>query len=316
MEPRMNRYASRLPDIRGTSRIQYRMSSMAGSLALAAAMAACGSDSTAPDPLSKVPDFIYVSNASGGAQLYTWHQGTSVLFPATIAGDVEPQSAAGKVVFTSYRNSAINPEIYIANDDGSNSIRLTNQTGTDNSPSLSPDGGTVVFASTRSGTSRIYTMGADGTNQVALNTGSDAGVPESSPRYSPGGGRILISSPRTNTNQIWIVPAAGGTATQVTHEVNGAFFGSWSPDGDAIYYVDGADRTKIHKVEVASGDVTDYVTNGTDVGDAACTNVVCLVVTNATSTNRDIYAYIGAGDSSPLAILITANAEFQPAILH
>lgn len=313
----MTRYDSSRPATSTASRNQHRMCHMAGSFVLAAVLASCGSDSTtAPNPLTKVPDFIYVSNASGGAQLYTWHQGTTTPFPGTIAGDIEPQSAAGKVVFTSYRISAINPEIFIANDDGSNAIRLTNQNGTDNSPSLSPGGNTVVFASTRSGPSRIYTMGADGSSQVALNTGSDAGVPESSPRYSPGGGRILISSPRTNTTQIWIVPAAGGTATQVTHEVNGAFFGSWSPDGNSIYYVDGADRTKIHRVDVASGDVIDYVTNGTDVGDAACTNVACLVVTNATSTNRDIYAYIGAGDTAPIAILITGAAEFGPAILH
>lgn len=290
---------------------------VATSLLLSATAASCGSGSTAPvDPLSKVPDFIYVSNASGGAQLYTWHKGTSTLFPGTIAGDIEPQSAGGKVVFTSYRISAINPEIYIANLDGSNAVRLTTQTGTDHQPSLSPDGATVVFASTRSGTSRIWTMGADGSNPTALNTGSATDTPESAPRFNPGGGRILFSSPRTNTTQIWIVPAAGGTATQVTHDVNGAFFGSWSPDGNSVYYVDGADRTKIHNVVVATGTVTDYVTGGTDVGDAACTSEVCLVVTNATGLNRDIYAYIGAGDTAPLAILITDKAEFEPAILH
>lgn len=300
-----------------SSRKRHRAILVGGALIVSVALANCGSDSTKPvDPITKVPDFIYVSNASGAAQLYVWHQGTTTLFPGTVAGDNEPQSAGGKVVFTSYRIAASNPEIFIANLDGSNSVRLTTQSGTDHEPSLSPDGGTVVFTSTRSGASRIYTMSADGSNPTPLNTGSDSDTPESSPRFSPGGGRILFSSPRTNTTQIWIMPSAGGTATQITHEVNGAFFGSWSPDGDFIYYVDGGDRTKIHKVEVSSGTVTDYVTGGTDVGDAACNNVVCLVVSNVTGLNPDIYAYIGAGDASPLAILITANAEFQPAILH
>lgn len=296
----------------------HRASVAAAAIALITGVASCGSDSTAPvDPLKKVPDFIYVSNAAGGNQLYTWHQGTSTLFPGTIAGDVEPQSGGGKVVFTSYRISAGNPEIYISNLDGSNQIRLTNDPSTDQQPSLSPDGGTVVFSSTRSGTSRIWSMGADGSSPTALNTGSGTDIPETSPRYSPGGGRILFSSPRTNTTQIWIVPAAGGTATQVTHEVNGAFFGSWSPNGDFIYYVDGADRTKIHKVEISTGTVTDYVTGGTDVGDEACTNSVCLVVINATHTGRDIYAYIGAGDTAPIAIVHDATAsEYEPALLN
>ncbi len=283
-----------------------------------AAAAGCGSDSTSPNPLSKVPDFIYVSNASGTLQLYTWHQGTSTLFPASVAGDQQPQSAAGKVVFTSYRVSGLNPEIYIANLDGSDTMRLTttNSSSADAEPSISPDGRTVVFSSTRSGISRIWTMNADGSNPTALNTGSSNDVPESAPRFSPAGGRVLFNSPRTNTSQIWIVPAAGGTPTQVTHEVNGAFSGSWGPDGDVIFYIDGTDRTKIHKVVIATGVVTDYVTNGTDVGNQDCTNALCLVTTNATSSARDIYAYFGVADSVPLPILNSSAVEYEPAIIH
>jgi dipeptidyl aminopeptidase/acylaminoacyl peptidase len=286
-----------------------------GALALAVAAAGCSSSSTSSNPLDKVPDFIYVSNASGGNQLYTWHKGTSTLFPATVAGDAQPQSAAGKVVFTSYRISFLNAEIYSANLDGSNAIRLTNSPGADVEPSLSPDGITVVFTSIRSGTSRIWTMGVDGSNPTALATGSATDIPESNARYSPGGGRILFSSPRTNTTQIWVMPTAGGAATQVTHEANGAFDGSWSPDGNSIYYVDGIDRTKIHTIVVATGVVTDYVTGGSDVGEQDCNNVLCLVVSGATASNGNIEAYIGSG-SAPISLLITDKNEFEPAILH
>ena len=288
----------------------------AGALGVAFSAVRCSSDSsTASNPLDKVPDFIYVSNAAGSNQLYTWRKGTTALFPGTISGDVEPQGAAGKVVFTSFRISFLNSEIYSANMDGSNAIRLTNSPGTDDQPSISPDGGTVVWRSLRSGVSRIWTMGSDGSNPTPVTTGSASDIPEASPRYSPGGGRILFSSPRTNTSQIWIVPTAGGAATQVTHEATGAFDGSWSPDGNSIYYVDGADRTKIHKIDVASGTVTDYVTGGRDVGDAACTASVCLVVTGATSSSGDIYAYIGANDANPLGILIQSTNDREPALL-
>jgi dipeptidyl aminopeptidase/acylaminoacyl peptidase len=287
------------------------------SILVAATAASCGSDSTAPDPLSKVPDFIFVSSAGGQSQMYTWSKGTTTLFPGSIAGDAEPQSAAGKVVFTSYRISFSNPEIFIENLDGSNAIRLTNSPGTDHQPSLSPDGNTVVFSSVRQGgVLRIWTMGADGSSPTRLNTGSDSTIPESAPRFSPAGDNILFSSPRTNTSQIWIVPAAGGAATQITHEANGAFLASWSADGKSIFYADGADRTKIHNVNITSGTVTDYVTGATDVGDQACTTEACLVVINQSSANPDIYAYVGAGDASPIAILITTAAEFEPAILH
>jgi WD40 repeat protein len=291
------------------------MHAVAASLAFLTATG-CGSDSTAPDPLSKIPDFIYVADSGGVSQLHTWHDGVSSLFPASAAGDFEPQSAAGKVVFTSYRISAVNPEIYIANIGDSSAIRLTTHAGTDHQPSLSPDGATVAFSSTRSGTSRIWTMGADGSNPAAFNTGTTGDIPESAPRYSPSGDRILFASPRTNITQLWVIPAAGGTAMQVTHELNGAFFGSWSADGNSVFYVDGVDRTRVHNVDVATGAVTDYVTGGSDVGDAACTAALCLVVTNATGPNRDIYAYIGPGDTAPIAILNTTAAEYEPAILH
>jgi Tol biopolymer transport system component len=286
-----------------------------GVLGLLAA-AACGSDSSGPvDPLANVPDFIYVSNASGGNELYTWRHGTTALFPATVAGDAQPQSAAGKVVFTSYRISFLNAEIYSANLDGSNAVRLTNSEGADIEPSLSPDGATVVFTSIRSGTSRIWTMGADGSSPTMLATGSATDLPESTARFSPDGSQILFSSPRTNTTQIWVMPAAGGAATQVTHEANGAFDGSWSSDGSSIYYVDGVDRTKIHNVVLSTGEVTDYVTGGTDVGEAACTTFACLVVSGATSSNGNILAYVGA-NSAPISILQTDNNEFEPAILN
>ena len=279
--------------------------------------AACGSDSTGPgdDPLSKVPRFIYVSNTSGNNQLYTWDKGATALFPASQPGDVEPQSAAGKVVFTSYRISYLNAEIYIANLDGTDATRLTDSPGPDYQPSLSPDGSKVVFSSLRSGTSRIWTMNADGSNPTELATGSAEDLSESNARYSPGGGRILFSSPRTNTTQIWVMPADGGPATQVTHEANGAFDGSWSPDGSSIFYVDGVDRTRIHNIVLATGDVTDYVTGGSDVGDAACTASACIVVTGATSSNKNIVAYVGA-NSDPLPLLDTDATEYEPAILQ
>jgi Tol biopolymer transport system component len=249
--------------------------------------------------------------------MYTWSKGTTALFPGSIAGDAEPQSAAGKIVFTSYRISFSNPEIFIENLDGSNAIRLTNSPGTDHQPSLSPDGHTVVFSSVRQGgVLRIWTMGADGSLPARLTTGSDSTVPESAPRFSPSGDKILFSSPRTNTSQIWTVPVAGGSATQVTHEANGAFLASWGADGNSIFYADGADRTKVHKVVLSSGDVSDYVTGATDVGDQACTADGCLVVVNQSSANADIYAYIGSGDTNPIAILITSATEIQPAILH
>ena len=277
---------------------------------------ACGSDSTKPDPLAKVPSFIYVSDQKGSDQLYTYSAGQSTLFPASVSGDADPQSAHGVVVFTSYRDSPTNSEIYSENIDGTNIVRLTNNAALDFKPSLSPDGATVAFASLRSGTSKIWMMNADGTNPVAVATGSDRYTPETAPRFSPDGSQLLFNSPRTGTSQLWIMPAAGGDAVQLTHEINGAFDGSWSADGASVFYVSGLDHADVHQIAVSSGAVTDYVTGGTDVSQPACNADVCLVVSGASSSAGDILAYVGTGSTTPVPVVHSTANERQPAILH
>jgi Tol biopolymer transport system component len=293
------------------------MTTFVGTLGIVAlgALAACSSDSTSPNPLDQIPDFVYVSNQNGNDQLFTYSKGATALLPGSVAGDADPQSAHGRIVFTSFRDNSTSSEIYSANNDGSDIRRLTNNPALDFQPSLSPDGTRIVFASLRTGTSRLWIMGADGSNPTAVATGSSQYTPESVPRFSPDGTRILFDSPRTNTSQLYVMPAAGGAATQLTHETNGAFDGSWSADGSSVFYIDGRDHTVIHEVDVSAGTVTEYVTGGVDVGQPACTGALCLVVSGRTSGPGDIYAYIGSGAQQPLLVLGGSGNERQPAFL-
>lgn len=285
------------------------------SVVVLGSVTACGgSDTTAPNP-AHIPDFVYVSNQNGSDQLFTYSNGVATLLLGSVSGDADPQSAHGRIVFTGVRNGPTNSDIYSVKNDGSDLQRLTDTAARDFKPTLSPDGAHIVFASLRSGTSHLYIMNADGTNQTDLSTGANAYTPETNPRYSPSGTLILFSSPRTGTSQLFTVPIAGGTATQVTHEGNGAFDGSWSADGASIFYVDGLDHTKIHKLELSSGTVSDYVTGGVDVGQPACNATLCLVVSGSTSSNGDIYSYVGVNAHSPLKVVGTGGDERQPAIL-
>jgi TolB protein len=52
--------------------------------------------------------------------------------------------------------------------DGSNQTRLTYDLGADNSPSWSPDGTRIVFASNRGGEMDLWVMNADGSNPVQI----------------------------------------------------------------------------------------------------------------------------------------------------
>jgi len=80
------------------------------------------------------------------------------------------------------------------NPDGKDVVQLTNNTAPDQTPSWSPDGRKIVFASERDNDSEIYVMNADGSDQRRLT--NQAGD-ESHPHWSPDGQRIVFNSART-----------------------------------------------------------------------------------------------------------------------
>ncbi|HLB08546.1 MAG TPA: hypothetical protein VK617_03380, partial [Gemmatimonadaceae bacterium] len=151
------------------------------------ALAACSADqnlpvdparNSPPTPNSKVDAsaFVYVSDATGVNQLWQHVGGVNTRITFSDATDKDPHSAAGHLVFASFRDG--DEEIYMAKNDLSGLKRLTAIGGEDEQPNLSPNGARIAFVSDRTGTARLWTMDSTGANQVALSTGSDANVPE------------------------------------------------------------------------------------------------------------------------------------------
>lgn len=94
----------------------------------------------------------------------------------------------GRILFHSKTGPS---QICIANIDGSNLIKLTNNDANDWSPKVSPDGTQIAFISNRSGNQEIYLMNIDGSKQERLtfNETDDWG-----PIWSLDGTKILFNS--------------------------------------------------------------------------------------------------------------------------
>src|SRR5213596_1267090 len=131
-------------------------------------------------------------------------------------------------------------DIYVADADGGNAKRLTDNPHYDAEGTLSPDGTTIVFTSLRDGDLDIYTMNVDGTHlkRLTRTLGYDGG-----PFFSPDGKQIVYRAwhPQTATDSadyrsliaehlvrpvrmdIWVMDADGAHQRQVTN-LGGASF--------------------------------------------------------------------------------------------
>jgi TolB protein len=97
--------------------------------------------------------------------------------------------------------------------DGSNAGQLTTQES-NLSPSFSPDGTKIVFASdVGSGFMEVWVMNVDGTSPTRLTTtNSGAGTPT----FSPDGSRIAFGRSSSGNDDIYLINADGSNEVRLT----------------------------------------------------------------------------------------------------
>ncbi|HEY8013062.1 MAG TPA: protein kinase, partial [Dongiaceae bacterium] len=107
--------------------------------------------------------------------------------------------------------------------------QVTDFPGKTSFPSLSPDGGTILYVRSIGGRSHIFSQppvrGAD-----AVDLSAESPADDSQPSFSPDGRQIAFRSER-NGGGIFVMPALGGTVRRLT---DFGFNPAWSPDGREI----------------------------------------------------------------------------------
>ncbi|MCU0620549.1 MAG: hypothetical protein MUC69_03490 [Gemmatimonadales bacterium] len=146
-----------------------------------------------------------------------------------------------------------NLEIYVADADGSNLKRLTNNQAYDAEATISPDGRTILFTSTRDGDIELYTMNLEGgdVRRISRRVGYDGGA-----WFSPDGKQIVwrAAYPKTAADtadylrlldrklvrpartEVFVANADGSGQRQVTNLGGANFAPIFSPDMKKIIF--------------------------------------------------------------------------------
>lgn len=131
-----------------------------------------------------------------------------------------------RIAFTSGRSGR--PDVYIADDDGTNADVLAALSSSDqayrSSPDWSPDGRAVVFQSQLAGRFQVMLITLRDRVVKQLTT---EGANED-PSWAADARHVVISSTRTGTRQLWVIDTEAGRARQLTAG-GGARLAAWSP---------------------------------------------------------------------------------------
>jgi TolB protein len=155
-------------------------------------------------------------------------------------------------------------DLYTADRTGGDEVRVTKTDAVERTPSFSPSGNKLVFATDfhEGQSGDIFTIGVDGKDRTRLRASDRA---DFTPSYSPNGNKIVFATALRlpASTQIVKMDADGSNLDLLTFEKTLSEQPTWSPDGNRIAfqrYVDG--DVSIYSMEPDGSDLI-QVTTGT-----------------------------------------------------
>jgi TolB protein len=127
-----------------------------------------------------------------------------------------------------------NLEIYTANADGSDVVRVTQHPGLDNHPCWSPDGKGIAFATDRWGGLEIALVRVDGTGLVRLTRSPGL---DDYPAISPDGSRIAFVTNRDAQYEVYVMRVDGSEPENLSRHALRDTYPTWTPDGRGVTFV-------------------------------------------------------------------------------
>lgn len=231
--------------------------------------------------------------------------------PSSIYADSE------KIVFSSYQDGDTS-EIYIMDTNGSNPTRLTNNTGNDSRPSISPDGSKIVFDHDKGRyyeghlivNREIYLMNIDGSGLVSL---TDDDYEDYNPSFSPDGAKIVFDSNRGGGQEIYKMNIDGSNITRLTTTSATNEYPSYSPDGSKIVFTSNNDGDfDIYVMDEDGSNVTNLTNNtSNDFTPSYSPDGSKIVFTSNRDGDVEIYVMDPDG-SDPISLTSNAIREYNP----
>ena len=182
---------------------------------------------------------LYSSNRGGNLRLWQISRGGGEPQPVP-AGGAQPQwptvSAGGHwLAFVELLSDVDIWRLPLISEGASDRAEpFLSSAGSDHSPAESPDGKTIAFVSSRSGSWQLWLSDSDGTNvrQLMDFKGSALGTP----RWSPDGRRLVFDGQLQSHSSIWLIDRDGSNLHRLNSSAVREYMPSWSRDGQWIYF--------------------------------------------------------------------------------